>query len=79
MFAPFRVLLFSVCGAAMLSLSSCGDTQKPAAATSPAAMAKPDAAPVAEAGYECPMRCAGSQSSKPGKCPVCEMELVKKS
>ncbi|MCC2547447.1 DUF305 domain-containing protein [Hymenobacter sp. BT175] len=31
------------------------------------------------AAYECPMRCEGSQSSKPGKCPVCEMDLVKKA
>ena len=28
--------------------------------------------------YECPMGCKGSTSSKPGKCPVCEMALVKK-
>ncbi|UYZ64878.1 DUF305 domain-containing protein [Hymenobacter weizhouensis] len=29
--------------------------------------------------YECPMGCEGSRSTKPGKCPVCEMDLVKKS
>ena len=29
--------------------------------------------------YECPMGCKGSQSTKPGKCPTCEMELVKKA
>ena len=29
--------------------------------------------------YECPMGCEGSRSSKPGKCPTCEMDLVKKS
>ncbi|UYZ65263.1 DUF305 domain-containing protein [Hymenobacter weizhouensis] len=29
--------------------------------------------------YECPMGCEGSQSTKPGKCPTCEMELVKKA
>ena len=66
----------------MLGLSSCGDSQQPAATTAPAATAKPAAAsgaPVTEARYECPMGCAGSQSSKPGKCPVCEMELEKKS
>ncbi|MCB2408102.1 DUF305 domain-containing protein [Hymenobacter lucidus] len=28
--------------------------------------------------YECPMGCEGSRSTQPGKCPVCEMELVKK-
>jgi hypothetical protein len=62
-----------------LGMSSCGDSQKPAASASPEAAAKPAAAPVVEARYECPMGCAGSQSAKPGKCPVCEMELVKKS
>ncbi|MCI1189099.1 hypothetical protein MON38_16870 [Hymenobacter sp. DH14] len=83
MFASFRLFLFSACGAAMLGLSSCGDSQQPAASTSPdaavAPAAKPAAAPVTEARYECPMGCAGSQSAKPGKCPVCEMELEKKS
>ncbi|MBF9144359.1 DUF305 domain-containing protein [Hymenobacter properus] len=29
--------------------------------------------------YECPMGCEGSRSSKPGKCPTCEMDLVKKA
>lgn len=73
-------LLATLCTASLL-LSSC-ESQKPAAATAPAAAtpaATPVATPVAEARYECPMGCAGSQSSKPGKCPVCEMALVKKS
>lgn len=78
MFASFRFVLFAACGAAILGLSSCGDNQKPAASAATEAAAKP-AAPVAEARYECPMGCVGSQSPKPGKCPVCEMELVKKS
>jgi hypothetical protein len=69
------VLLATLCTATLL-LSSC-EGQKPAAATTPAT--KPAATPVAEARYECPMGCAGSQSSKPGKCPTCEMDLVKKS
>lgn len=25
--------------------------------------------------YECPMKCEGSKSDKPGKCPVCKMDL----
>ncbi|MDQ2793267.1 MAG: hypothetical protein M3Y12_04560 [Bacteroidota bacterium] len=87
MFASFRLFLFSACGAAILGLSSCGDSQKPAASAGAEAAAKPAvapaaapaAAPVTEARYECPMGCAGSQSAKPGKCPVCKMELVKKS
>ena len=82
MFASFRLFSFAACGAALLCLSSCGDSQPPAASARPEAAvpaAKPAAAPSAEARYECPMGCAGSQSAKPGKCPVCEMELVKKS
>ncbi|ALW86920.1 hypothetical protein AUC43_18645 [Hymenobacter sedentarius] len=61
-----------------LLASSC-EHQKPAATATPASPAKPGATPAVEARYECPMGCAGSQSTKPGKCPVCEMELVKKS
>ena len=32
---------------------------------------------IADAAYVCPMRCEGSDSDKPGKCPVCGMDLVK--
>lgn len=28
------------------------------------------------AAYICPMKCEGSASDKPGKCPVCKMDLV---
>ena len=31
------------------------------------------------AAYECPMKCEGSASSKPGSCPKCGMALVKKA
>lgn len=31
------------------------------------------------AAYECPMKCAGSASDKPGSCPTCGMALVKKA
>jgi hypothetical protein len=34
----------------------------------------PEAAQMA---YICPMKCEGSASDKPGKCPVCGMDLVK--
>ncbi|HEX8349808.1 MAG TPA: heavy metal-binding domain-containing protein [Hymenobacter sp.] len=30
---------------------------------------------LATAAYRCPMGCKGSASDKPGKCPVCLMEL----
>jgi len=75
MLSAFRPFLFSALGAAILCLSSCGESQKPAATAAPAA-AKASAI---EARYECPMGCAGSQSNKPGKCPTCEMDLEKKS
>ncbi|GAB3868880.1 hypothetical protein GCM10028824_14920 [Hymenobacter segetis] len=77
MFSKIPAFLPAALCAATLLLSSC-EGQKPAAATA-APAAKPAATPVAEASYECPMGCAGSQSSKPGKCPTCEMDLVKKS
>ncbi len=31
---------------------------------------------VVAASYICPMKCEGSASDKPGKCPVCKMDLV---
>jgi Heavy metal binding domain len=71
----------ALCGSLLvvaLGLSGC--ETKPAAqeaATTPALAAPADsaAAPVATAAYICPMGCEGSASDKPGKCPVCEMEL----
>ncbi|MBD2770430.1 hypothetical protein IC235_21300 [Hymenobacter sp. BT664] len=76
----FRFFLCAALVGSGLMLNSCGE-QKPATATSaaPAEASKPGAAPAVEARYECPMGCAGSQSTKPGKCPVCSMELEKKS
>ena len=79
---PFIALLLI---ASATLLNSCG-SRKPATtvaapaatptATTPAAPGQPAAIPAA-ARYECPMRCAGSQSSAPGKCPVCDMALEK--
>ena len=74
MFSPFSAFLVSALCASSLLLSSC-EHQKPAAAAAPPVVATP----VLKVRYECPMGCAGSQSTKPGKCPTCEMELVKKS
>ena len=62
--------------AGALTLSSC-EGPKPAAKVPAAPVA---AAPVATtARYECPMKCANSQSATPGKCPTCGMDLEKKS
>ncbi|UOQ70013.1 heavy metal-binding domain-containing protein [Hymenobacter cellulosilyticus] len=75
--------LFGVLLAGSALLSSCNqqptesaDTKQPAPA---AAGTEAAATPVKAALYECPMGCEGSQSDKPGKCPVCEMDLEKKS
>ncbi|WP_303309775.1 heavy metal-binding domain-containing protein [Hymenobacter sp. BT730] len=42
----------------------------------PVSTTAPAAAPTAQvAAYVCPMNCEGSASNKPGKCPVCGMDL----
>ena len=62
-----------------LTLSSC-EGPKPAAKAPAAPAAPAAAAPAATtARYECPMKCANSQSATPGKCPTCGMDLEKKS
>ncbi|MET4109080.1 heavy metal-binding domain-containing protein [Hymenobacter sp. UYP22] len=47
-------------------------TSSAATTTAPADSA---ATPVVTAAYICPMGCEGSASDKPGKCPVCQMDL----
>lgn len=36
-----------------------------------------DSATTEQLAYICPMKCEGSASHEPGKCPVCTMDLVK--
>ncbi|MGV3505049.1 MAG: heavy metal-binding domain-containing protein [Adhaeribacter sp.] len=61
----------------LLCLAAC--KEKPAQqeqqteATTPAA----PAAASQQLAYVCPMACEGSASDKPGKCPVCAMDLMK--
>ena len=62
--------------AGALTLSSC-EGPKPAAKVPAAPAASAPAATTAR--YECPMKCANSQSATPGKCPTCGMDLEKKS
>lgn len=47
-----------------------------ATTTTPAATTDAQAAPAHPAAYVCPMGCEGSESDKPGKCPVCNMDLA---
>ena len=84
--STLRSFLFSAFGACLLSLAGCGENRPPAATAAPTATATaaaPDTArhaatPANSARYECPMGCEGSQSSQPGKCPVCGMALEPK-
>ena len=62
--------------AGALTLSSC-EGPKPAAKVPAAPAASAPAATTVR--YECPMKCANSQSATPGKCPICGMDLEKKS
>ena len=62
----------------MISLAACKGTpaqeeQKTETTTAPAA----PAAATQQLAYVCPMACEGSASDKPGKCPVCGMDLMK--
>lgn len=70
--------IFAVAGSCFLgacqnSTSEKAEVSTEAAATSEAA----DAAASEQLAYICPMKCEGSASHTPGKCPVCSMELVK--
>lgn len=56
------------------ALAACNESPKPASSTDTEA-AKP--AEQANAAYACPMKCEDDKTyDKPGKCPVCKMDLV---
>ncbi len=64
-----RTILFV--SLAMFAFASCSDATKSDAAAEGAAQTA--------AVYQCPMDCEeGKTYDKPGKCPVCEMDLEKK-
>ena len=81
MFHRLRLALVPLLCLTASLLSSCGNDKSAAAADKPAATPTATSAekPAPEAQYVCPMGCAGSESTKPGKCPVCGMELEKKA
>ncbi|GGG39121.1 heavy metal-binding domain-containing protein [Hymenobacter glacieicola] len=62
-------------GALLASCQSKPAEQAAATAAPNPAPTDSTALPVATAAYLCPMGCEGSASDKPGKCPVCEMQL----
>jgi len=72
-----KALFLPVLVAASL-LTGCNGASQSNQSESGAAKVAPTPAP-AETRYMCPMGCEGSESSKPGRCPVCDMDLEKKS
>ncbi|WBA41048.1 heavy metal-binding domain-containing protein [Hymenobacter canadensis] len=73
-----RSLSITLFAAAALLMASCNSqpaTEAGAASQATTAPADSLAVPTAAAAYICPMKCEGSASDKPGKCPVCEMAL----
>ncbi len=89
-----KKLLFSLATAGTLLLSGCNpqpettttsdatkasETAAPTDNTATAAPADTTRAAAQNAAYICPMKCEGSASDQPGKCPVCGMDLVKNS
>ncbi len=64
--------------AVALAVSACGDltsTSKDQNVHDHSVPSKADSASVSGS-YRCPMKCEGSESEKPGKCPVCKMDLM---
>lgn len=54
---------------AILFIGACGNNAHKSEIVAPAETIKEQ--------YQCPMKCTEEVSDKPGKCPVCEMELEK--
>jgi len=70
--------LFIIIGllAGSLALPGCSDTGK-AAQTETTAEGAATTDSTQLLAYVCPMRCEGSGSNQPGKCKVCDMDLIK--
>lgn len=70
---------------AMISVSACNTTTTTEEKTSTGTAVTPEAqtptdttaASTNQMAYICPMKCEGSASMEPGKCPVCKMNLEK--
>lgn len=66
----------NVASALVLALGLVGgvacNQQKPATEESQTTSTK-----ITDKAYICPMKCEGSASDQPGKCPVCQMDLEK--
>ncbi|MDQ3291230.1 MAG: hypothetical protein M3Q05_08070 [Bacteroidota bacterium] len=75
----FKNIAFAVLVASSSFLGACNNTtsEKNSVTETTEASATPDSASTVQLAYICPMKCEGSASNTPGKCPVCTMDLVK--
>lgn len=66
-----KKVIYSIAFASILILGACSNNKPDAN--------KAEAAPTEKSAdvYACPMKCSDHKSDKPGKCPVCEMDLEK--
>ena len=77
MFKKF-IFILALAGGSWLGACRPNTAETTGAATETAeTTSTPDTAATAQLAYICPMKCEGSASHEPGKCPVCAMELVK--
>jgi hypothetical protein len=77
-----KLLSFSLSVLLMTALGSCTQEanttqQEGQPETSAAVVSDSTAANAPQMAYVCPMKCEGSASMSPGKCPVCKMNLEK--
>jgi hypothetical protein len=61
----------------LLSLAACKEKPAQEEQKTEATTTAAPAAASQQLAYVCPMACEGSASEKPGKCPVCDMDLMK--
>jgi len=78
--SPKQMPSRSIDSSQVLTDSAQGETVSQSAAQEPQAVVKADTARPSDydytAPYICPNHCQGSGSDKPGKCPVCGMDLI---
>jgi hypothetical protein len=70
----FLILGLLVSGLTLPGCSNNGKSTEAKTTTTESAIA-PDS--TQQLAYVCPMRCEGSGSNVPGKCKVCDMDLIK--
>ena len=69
--------VFAAAALLLAGLAGCNSQPAPETSATQAPVAPADSltAPADAAAYSCSMKCEGSASDRPGKCPVCGMAL----